>query len=56
MGKRRRAREMAIQMLYQQELGGSPLSEVFSSFELGGYPADREESPPARRTRAGPIS
>ena len=52
MGKRRRAREMAIQMLYQQELGGSLLDEVFSSFELGGYPQKHEAPSPARRARA----
>ncbi len=40
MGKRRRAREMAMQMLYQHELGGSPLSQVFSSFDPQGYTAD----------------
>lgn len=33
MGKRRQAREMAVQMLYQHDLGGSSLEEVFHSFE-----------------------
>lgn len=32
-GKRRHAREMAIQMLYQRELGGSSLRDVVASFE-----------------------
>ena len=42
MGKRRRAREMAMQMLYQHELGGSALSEIFSSFDVEGYLRETE--------------
>lgn len=34
-GKRRHAREMAIQMLYQRDLGGSSLEQIFSSFDVG---------------------
>lgn len=34
MGKRRKAREMAIQMLYQAEVGASPLAHVFEHFEV----------------------
>ena len=42
MGKRRRAREMAMQMLYQHELGGSTLRDVFASFDLSGYQESEE--------------
>jgi transcription antitermination protein NusB len=42
MGKRRRAREMAIQMLYQNELGGSPIDEIFASFDLDSFLEDTE--------------
>jgi N utilization substance protein B len=37
VGKRRRAREMAVQMLYQLELGGSPLEQVFAAFDTLDY-------------------
>ena len=47
MSKRRRAREMAVQMLYQSDLGESPAREVIASFEPG--PAVRGEDPDARR-------
>ena|SRR5947207_1800291 len=36
-GKRRTAREMAVQMLYQSDLGGSPLPHIFSTFDLSEY-------------------
>jgi transcription antitermination protein NusB len=36
-GKRRTAREMAVQMLYQSDLGGSPLPNIFSTFDLTEY-------------------
>ncbi len=36
-GKRHMSREMALQMLYQVEIGGSPLREVFSSFDVLDY-------------------
>jgi N utilization substance protein B len=36
-GKRRTAREMAIQMLYQSDLGGSTLPSIFNSFDLADY-------------------
>ena len=36
-GKRRTAREMALQMLYQSDLGGSGLPQIFNTFELSGY-------------------
>ena len=46
-GKRRTAREMALQMLYQSDLGGSSLPQIFSSFDVTEYlfPGwDEEES------------
>jgi len=36
-GKRRMAREMAVQMLYQSDLGGSTLPHIFTSFDLSEY-------------------
>jgi N utilization substance protein B len=47
-GKRRMAREMAVQMLYQSDLGGSPLPNIFSTFDLTEYLA-REASAEAKR-------
>ncbi len=44
MGKRRRAREMAMQMLYQHELGGSSLEQIFSAFDLSEYLKDSESA------------
>lgn len=38
------AREMAVQMLYQSDLGGSPLPHIFSTFDLTEYLA-REAAP-----------
>jgi N utilization substance protein B len=54
-GKRRTAREMAVQMLYQSDLGGSPLAHIFSTFDLSEYLA-REVSVSAERKgdAAGP--
>jgi N utilization substance protein B len=36
-GKRRMAREMAVQMLYQSDLGGSTLPNIFNTFDLSEY-------------------
>lgn len=51
-GKRRTAREMAVQMLYQSDLGGSVLPQIFNSFDLSEYLAREEpaEKPRERRT------
>jgi transcription antitermination protein NusB len=52
-GKRRTAREMAVQMLYQSDLGGSPLTHIFSSFDLAEYLAKEAaggSAPPEDRT------
>src|SRR4028119_46383 len=46
-GKRRTAREMAVQMLYQSDLGGSLLAHVFATFDLAEYLA--REAPPKRK-------
>jgi N utilization substance protein B len=48
-GKRRTAREMAVQMLYQSDIGGSPLPHIFNSFDLSEYLA-REASAERRKT------
>ena len=40
--RRRISREMAVQMLYQSDLGGSPLPQIFRSFDLAEY-VTREE-------------
>ncbi|MBV8202846.1 MAG: N utilization substance protein B, partial [Acidobacteria bacterium] len=36
-GRRRTAREMAVQMLYQSDLGGSPLPHIFATFDVADY-------------------
>lgn len=51
-GKRRTAREMAVQMLFQSDLGGSPLPQIFNSFDLSEYlareePSDKKQEQPA---------
>lgn len=45
-GKRRRAREMAVQMLYQLEVGRARQDEIFRQFDLDDYLRETE-SPPA---------
>lgn len=55
-GKRRAAREMAVQMLYQSELGGSTPPQVFANFDLAPYLAgaagDEEDGRPTAAGRA----
>ncbi|MEM9292438.1 MAG: transcription antitermination factor NusB [Acidobacteriota bacterium] len=36
-GKRRTAREMAVQMLYQRDIGGSEAQQIFRSFDVGPH-------------------
>jgi len=48
VGKRRLAREMAIQMLYQRDLGESELPAIFSSFDVPDFLSEREEDVSAR--------
>ena len=43
MGKRRGAREMAMQMLYQHELGRSTLPEIFAAFDCTDYVQETAE-------------
>jgi N utilization substance protein B len=40
--RRRISREMAVQMLYQSDLGGSPLPQIFHNFDLAEY-VNRED-------------
>jgi transcription antitermination factor NusB len=47
-GKRRTAREMAVQMLYQSDLGGSALPHIISTFDLAEYLA-REAAGPRKK-------
>ena len=59
VGKRRRAREMALQMLYQLELGGSEPLEVFAAFDVVGYgegEAEDEEVVPTLSPRQRRLS
>ncbi|HEY2737461.1 MAG TPA: transcription antitermination factor NusB [Thermoanaerobaculia bacterium] len=53
-GKRRTAREMAIQMLYQSDLGGSALPHIFNTFDLAEY-VNSEMAAEGKR-RGGPSS
>lgn len=50
VGKRRRARQIAVQMLYQHELGNSSPDEIFDDFALEDYVRETEnplpENPP----------
>lgn len=43
MGVRRRGRELALQMLYQREIAGTDVEDMFSSFE------ELQQTPPATR-------
>jgi transcription antitermination protein NusB len=56
-GKRRMAREMAVQMLYQSDLGRSPLPHIFTTFDLAEYLAreaaeDQKRGIPSPEERA----
>ncbi len=42
-GKRRKAREMAVQMLYQRDLGGSELEEIMAAFDPSESSPDEED-------------
>lgn len=48
-GKRRTAREMALQMLYQRDVGASDLAQIFHAFDLGEHLASGGDA--ARRRR-----
>ncbi len=49
VGKRRLAREMAIQMLYQSEMGGSSAGEVIAGFDLTEALRDAQGDPETHR-------
>ena len=51
--RRRISREMAVQMLYQSDLGGSPLPQIFHSFDLAEY-LTREE--PGEKKKDEPLT
>ncbi len=59
VGKRRTAREIAVQMLYQRDLGGSTLPQVFASFDIAEHltpereDAEEEGAPEAPSGRMG---
>jgi transcription antitermination protein NusB len=53
-GKRRTAREMAVQMLYQSDLGGSPLAHIFNTFDLTEYLA-KEAAAEKKREELAPA-
>lgn len=44
MGKRRLSREMALQMLYQRELGRSSLREILGNFDVMDFLVERFEA------------
>ncbi|MEE8137259.1 MAG: transcription antitermination factor NusB [Thermoanaerobaculia bacterium] len=52
VSKRRRAREMALQMLYQRDLGGASCGQIFHEFRPSEYleSAAREDEPQRGRT------
>ncbi len=55
MSKRRRAREMAIQMLYQSDLGQESCERVLADFKPGDYlNEEREDAPPSKSRRVPP--
>ena len=45
MSRRHQAREMAVQMLYQHDLGGADLDEIFARFRPAEYLAPDPEDP-----------
>lgn len=51
MGKRRMAREMAAQMLYQSEMGGSSAAQVIAGFDPAPYLEGPRQGFEARRQR-----
>ena len=48
------AREMAVQMLYQSDLGGSALPQIFNSFDLAEYLAREAASEEKQRDLPAP--
>jgi transcription antitermination protein NusB len=54
-GKRRTAREMAVQMLYQSDLGRSPLPHIFKTFDLAEYVLREASAEKKRRGDDPPV-
>jgi transcription antitermination protein NusB len=54
VGKRRTAREIALQMLYQHDLGGSELGRIFGAFDVGSYLATQHDHEPEDGSRRRP--
>lgn len=56
MSTRRRAREMALQMLYQSDVGGVEGEQVLAEFRPAEYSGEQlpADSPPARGSRGRP--
>ena len=55
MSKRRRAREMAIQMLYQSDLGQMSVQSVFASFKPTEYLQERATTRTAGSAAPEPV-
>lgn len=53
MSKRRRAREMAVQMLYQSDLGKTSVNSIFSDFHPAEYIAGTGAKLEAKASEAG---
>ena len=55
VGKRRTAREIALQMLYQRDLGGSELAGIFNAFDAPSYVAAQQggDGEDGQRPRVG---
>ena len=55
-GKRRTAREMAVQMLYQSDVGGSEPAQIFHAFDIGPYLAGEVDEPSEDKAPVKPSS
>jgi N utilization substance protein B len=55
LSKRRRAREMAIQMLYQSDLGQESCDRVLKGFKPGDYLSEESDEASAESPRAVPT-
>jgi N utilization substance protein B len=53
VGKRRLAREMAVRMLYQLDLGGMRLPQVFAHFDLADFLAEAGRGGRAKAAKDG---
>ncbi|MCL4839158.1 MAG: transcription antitermination factor NusB [Thermoanaerobaculia bacterium] len=55
MGKRRLARELALQMLYQHDLGGASPEEIAAGFSLEAFQGEEEAAGAAGTTTASRL-